>query len=271
MLLIHRLESLDLPELAPYRSMRLQRDHQQQGIFVAEGEKVTRRLLESPVEVISLVLPDKWLPELGALAQNRPETITAYVAPKDVLETLTGFPMYQGVLGLGRIPAPVPLDAVLKSSPRPRLFAAVDGLTSAENLGIVVRNCAALGVQAFLVGETSSHPYIRRAVRNSMGTVFNLPVVEPPSLAAALAELRRAGVRCIAAHPHTDKRRLSEADFTGDCCVVFGSEGQGISEAVLSACSEGVSIPMRDGVDSLNVASATAAFLYEVRRQRGEA
>ncbi|MBM3876236.1 MAG: RNA methyltransferase [Verrucomicrobia bacterium] len=269
MLRVQRIESLDIPELAPYRSMRLQRDHHQQGIFVAEGEKVTRRLLESPVEVISIVLPDKWLADLGSLAERRRETVIAHVAPKEVLETLTGFPMYQGVLGLGRIPAAVPLDSALQSSPGPRLFAAVDGLTSSENLGIVVRNCAALGVQALLVGETSSHPYIRRAVRNSMGAVFKLPLIEPASLVEAIADLRRRGVCSFAAHPHTDECKLSAADFTGDCCIVFGSEGQGLSAEVLDACERCVAIPMCEGVDSLNVASATAAFLYEVRRQRG--
>lgn len=271
MLRVERIISLDLPALAPYRTMRLQREHHEQGIFVAEGEKVTRRLLESPLEVISLVMPGKWLADLGALAQARPENITAYVAEHDVLETLTGFSMYQGVLGVGKIPPAVPLDDALNNSKPPRLFVALDGLTSAENMGVVVRNCAAFGTQALLVGETCSHPYIRRSVRNSMGTIFKLPVVEPRSLAETLNRLRRRGMRCVAAHPHTDQRKLSQVDFTGDCGVVFGSEGYGISEAVRAACDECVAIPMHLGVDSLNVASATAAFLYEARRQRGEA
>ncbi|MBI3874639.1 MAG: RNA methyltransferase [Verrucomicrobia bacterium] len=271
MLRVERITSLDLPALAPYRTMRLQREHHEQGIFVAEGEKVTRRLLESPIEVVSLVMPEKWLADLGALAQARPENITAYVGEHDALETLTGFSMYQGVLGVGKIPQSTSLEAALKNSEPPRLFVAADGLTSAENMGVVVRNCAAFGVQALLVGETCSHPYIRRSVRNSMGTIFKLPVVEPRSLADALRELCRHGMRSIAAHPHTDQRKLSQADFIGDCCVVFGSEGHGISEAVRAACDDCVVIPMHLGVDSLNVGSATAAFLYEAQRQRGAA
>ena len=85
-----------------------------------------------------------------------------------------------------------------------------------------------------------------------------------------MKELRARGVRCVAAHPHTDKKLLSQADFSGDCCIVFGSEGDGISPAVLEACDEAVAIPMPPTVDSLNVGAAAAVFLYEVNRQRGK-
>lgn len=258
---IHPIDSLELPELAPYRTMRQQ-------IFIAEGEKVVRRLLESRFTVVSLLLPEKWLKILEPLLHGRPEEIHLYVAEKEVLETLTGFSMYQGLLAMGRIPALATLEGVLQSGVRPFLFAAVDGLANAENLGVLVRNCAAFGVQALLVGETSSSPFLRRAVRSSMGTIFQLPVVELAHLAQSLHELRRQKIRCIAAHPHTDRKVLSQADFTRDCCIVFGSEGYGLSPEVLAACDEAVAIPMSRGVDSLNVGSASAAFLYEAHRQR---
>jgi tRNA G18 (ribose-2'-O)-methylase SpoU len=162
----------------------------------------------------------------------------------------------------------------------------VDALTNAENLGALVRNCVAFGVQALIVGETSSSPFLRRAVRNSMGTILQLPVIETGTARCAVRSsqrddptcqtlpqtihaLRTRGVRCIAAHPHTDKKSLSRADFTGDCCLVFGSEGYGISAAVLGACDEAVAIPMPPTVDSLNVGAAAAVFLYEATRQRG--
>jgi tRNA G18 (ribose-2'-O)-methylase SpoU len=89
------------------------------------------------------------------------------------------------------------------------------------------------------------------------------------TLAECLQELRTHGVHCIAAHPHADKKFLSQADFSGDCCLVFGSEGDGISPAVLAACDEAVAIPMPPTVDSLNVGAAAAVFLYEAARQRG--
>ena len=282
---VENISSFDLPELRPYATMKRPLAHETQGIFVAEGVKVVRRLLESHFTVASVVLPEKWLDDFRPLLQTRPEQITVYLAEKKFLETLVGFSMFQGVLAVGKIPLPVSLDKILRNSPAPRLFVAVDALTNAENLGALVRNCVAFGVQALIVGETSSSPFLRRAVRNSMGTIFQLPVIELAklglrhrfktkphatrlTLAECLKELRARGIRCIAAHPHTDKKVLSQADFTGDCCIVFGSEGDGISASVLEACDEAVAIPMPPTVDSLNVGAAAAVFLYEVNRQR---
>jgi tRNA G18 (ribose-2'-O)-methylase SpoU len=268
MLHLHSIESLDLPELAPYRTMRWQADHRKQGIFVVEGEKVVRRLMESPLPVISLLLEDRWLPSFEAIVKARPEEIHVYVAPKKVLQELTGFPLFQGVLGVGRIPATVSMDRVIAESRRPLFLVAVEGVTNAQNMGAVVRNSGAFGVQALLVGETACSPYLRRAVRNSMGTIFQLPVMETQNLVRSLQELRSRGIRCIAAHPHAEGKTLSHCDFKTDCCVVFGSEGYGISEEVLKVCDEWVAIPMAATVDSLNVGSAVAVFLYEASRQR---
>jgi tRNA G18 (ribose-2'-O)-methylase SpoU len=283
---IQKTSSFDLPGLQPYATLRRPAEHEQQGIFVAEGTKVVRRLLESHFVVASVVLPEKWLDDFRPLLEARPESITIYLAEKKFLETLVGFSMFQGVLAVGRIPSPVSIDEILSKSPLPRLFVAVDALTNAENLGALVRNCVAFGVQAMIVGETSSSPFLRRAVRNSMGTIFQLPVIELAklglrhrfktkphatrlTLAECLKELRARGVRCIAAHPHTNQKFLSQTDFSGDCCIVFGSEGDGISKPVLEACDEAVAIPMPPTVDSLNVGAAAAVFLYEAARQRG--
>jgi tRNA G18 (ribose-2'-O)-methylase SpoU len=282
---VEKTSSFDSPELRPYATMRRPAEHETQGIFVAEGTKVVRRLLESHFAVASVVLPEKWLDDFRPLLEARPEQITVYLAEKKFLETLVGFSMFQGVLAVGKIPPPVSLDGIMEQNPKPRLFVAVDALTNAENLGALVRNCVAFGVQALIAGETSSSPFLRRAVRNSMGTIFQLPVIELAklglrhrfktkphatklTLAECLKELSARGVRCIAAHPHTDRKTLSQADFSGDCCIVFGSEGDGISAPVLEACDEAVAIPMPPAVDSLNVGAAAAVFLYEINRQR---
>jgi tRNA G18 (ribose-2'-O)-methylase SpoU len=273
---IEKISSLDLPVLAPYRTMRRSAEHEAQGIFVAEGEKVVRRLLESHFEVASVLLPEKHLDAFRPLLEARPEKFTVYLAEKKLLEALIGFSFYQGVLAVGKIPLPFPLDTILSNSPKPQLLVAVDALTNAENLGALVRNCVAFGVQALIIGETSSSPFLRRSVRNSMGAILQLPVVEVrssravPTLAQTLHTLRSHGVRCLAAHPHTDKKVLSQADFSGDCCLIFGSEGDGISAPVLAACDEAVAIPMSPVVDSLNVGAAAAVFLYEVKRQRNK-
>jgi tRNA G18 (ribose-2'-O)-methylase SpoU len=267
---VQKISALDLPELAPYRTLKRSAEHQAQGIFVAEGDKVVKRLLESHFGVVSVLLPENRLPEFEPLLQWRTESeIPVFaITKKSVLEELVGFEMFQGVLAIGKIPETVTLEKIISQNPSPKLFAAVDGLTNAENTGLLVRNCAAFGVHALITGETSSSPFLRRAVRNSMGTIFQLPIVESKNLAADLQKLRGNKIRCIAAHPHTEKKFLSNADFKSDCCIVFGSEGNGISKSVLDQCDEAVAIPMADGVDSLNVAAAAAVFLYEAQRQR---
>src|SRR5258706_167982 len=268
MLEVCPIASLDDPRLAAYRTMRRQFDHFEQELFVAEGEKVVRRLLESIIPVISVLMPEPHLAQFRDLLQNRPEQITTFIAPKATLEELTGFSMYQGVLALAKVPPPSALNDVLAASPEPRLLVALDGLSNAENLGVVVRNAVAFGVHGLILSQTCAPPYLRRAVRSSMGTVFKLPYVQSSNLAATLREIQRSEVRVVAAHPHAERKTISDLDLTGDCCLVFGPEGDGISPEVLSACTEAAAIPMHHGTDSLNVATASAVFLYEVQRQR---
>ena len=128
-----------------------------------------------------MLLPEKWLQELDPLLQARREEIQVFVADKALLETLTGFSMYQGLLAVGKVPPLPTLEDIVARSPQPRLLVAADGLTSAENLGALVRNCAAFNAQALIVGETCSSPFLRRAVRSSMGAIFQLPIVEVAS------------------------------------------------------------------------------------------
>jgi tRNA G18 (ribose-2'-O)-methylase SpoU len=271
MLRTEKISSFDLPELQPYRTMRRQLEHQHEGIFVAEGEKVVRRLLQSDFLVQSVVLPQKWLEDLRPLLEARRHDIRVFIAEKELLEKLTGFSMYQGLLAVGKISAKHTLDEVLRSSSRPWLLAAADGISDAQNLGALVRNCAALNTQALIIGETTASPFLRRAVRSSMGAIFELRTIETYSLVQTLADFRERGVRSIAAHPHIEGRTLFEADLAGDCCIVFGSEGNGIAPSVLAACDEAFAIPMPPNIDSLNVGSAAAVFLYEANRQRHKA
>jgi tRNA G18 (ribose-2'-O)-methylase SpoU len=271
-LLIQKITALDRPELAPYRTLKRYAEHEKLGIFVVEGDKVLDRLLASDFTVVSVLLIAERLAEYAPrLRARREKEITVFVCAKAVLAALAGFEIYQGVLAIAQIPARLSLPEILARSPRPRCFVAMDGLSNAENVGTLMRNCLAFGVQALIAGETCSSLYLRRTVRNSMGAAFQLPMLESGNLLETLRELRANGIRCIAAHPHAKQRSLSQAEFTGDCCIVVGSEGHGISPEILAACAEAVAIPMANAVDSLNVSAATAVFLYEVNRQRGTA
>jgi tRNA G18 (ribose-2'-O)-methylase SpoU len=266
---IIRVRSLDQAELQPYRTLRRPVEHERRGIFIAEGEKVVRRLLESSLQTVSLLLTEEWFDHYKELLNSRRDRPVVFIAEKKLLESIVGFHLHQGIMAVAKIPNTANFEEVLAKAGRPYLLVAADGLTNSENLGVLVRNCAAFGVHMMMVGETSSSPYLRRAVRNSMGTVFRLPVVRAENLAETLRRIKKEfGIHTYAAHPQPGSIPISKAKLTVDCCIVFGSEGEGISEPVLQACDKAVVIPMQEGVDSLNVGSASAVALYEVKRQR---
>jgi len=267
---LRQIDSLEAPELAPYRTMRRSAEHAQQGIFVAEGDKVVRRLLaDHRFGVVSVLLPPGRVEDFTPLLNARPENFEVFLAERQLLEQLIGFVLYQGVLAIGKIPPPPSLDSLLASSPRPLLLAAIDGLNNSENIGALVRNCAAFAVHGLIVGETCASPWLRRSVRSSMGNIFQIPIIETASLTHTLRGLRNTGTHVVAAHPHVNGRTLTQGNFTGDCCIVMGSEGTGIRPEVLEVCDDAVAIRMPPTVDSLNVTSATSVFLYEANRQRG--
>src|SRR5436190_16262620 len=144
---IMRVPGLDRPELAPYGTLRQSEEHKRAGIFVAEGDKVVRRLLESHFGVVSVLLPERRLAEFEPLIRARAEDVPVYLMELAELEKLTGFPFFQGVLAVGKIPATHTLDSILANSPHPHFFVAFDGLGNAENIGLIVRSSAAFGAQ----------------------------------------------------------------------------------------------------------------------------
>jgi tRNA G18 (ribose-2'-O)-methylase SpoU len=263
------VQSLDMPELALYLTLRRIEDHERAGVLVAANCKTVRRLLASRYAVVSALLTPAWLAQLEPLLRARPEeSICVYVAETALLNTITGYKMHQGALAVGKIPPQPDFETLFNNSPRPLLLAAAEGIASTENLGAIVRCCAAFGAHFLIVGETCGSPFQRRAVSGSMGTIFEQPVFRPASLVETLTTLRARGVRCLAAHPRSDAKHLSAVDLRGDCCLVFGAEGPGLTPAVLAACDDMVEIPMPSYMNSLNVAVAAGIFLYEATRQR---
>ena len=266
---IEPVQSLDAPELQVYLTLRRPEEHERQGVLVAANVKTIKRLLASRFTVVSALLTPGWLVKLGPQLRARPEEIKIYLADPPLLETITGYKLHQGALAVAKIPPAPDLETLLRNSPRPRLIAAVEGIASAENLGAIVRSCAAFGVHFLIVGESSGSPYQRRAVSGSMGTVFEQPLICVANLVETLATLRARGIRCLAAHPRPDAKKLPVTDLRGDCCLLFGAEGPGLTPAALAACDDMVEIPMPSHMNSLNVAVAAGIFLYEANRQRG--
>ncbi len=259
--------SLDQPELAPYRTLRRPHEHCQRGELVAEGLTVTLRLLASDLELVSLLLTPELLALHRAAIEGRVGAAPVYVAAQPLLATIVGFRLHQGMMAVARVPTPPSLDVLLAAHPAP-LVVALDGLVDPENVGAVVRSAAVLGATALLSGPTSASPWLRRAVRSSMGTVLDLPVVEVADLAGELVHLEREhGLRPVALDPR-GATPIDAADLAGAVALVVGREADGLSPEVLAACRERVAIPMIAGADSLNAASAAAIAIWEAMRRR---
>lgn len=290
---IQKVTSLDQPGLQPYRTLRRPIEHIRDGIFVAEGEKVVRRLLSSNLTIISMLMTPQWYKnffpdeyqtsDIGLPPDDHSKTPilhhsisgihsalppVVFIAEKYLIETIVGFNLHQGIMAVAKVPTQKTLEEMIAGITKPHLLIALDGLVNSENVGVIVRNCAAFGVDGIIVGETSSSPYLRRAVRNSMGAVFGLPVAHSTNLVESLSIIKKNySTKIIAANLGEDNS-IHTTDLNGNICIVLGNEGEGISKTVLDACDMSVTIPMMNGIDSLNVASASAVFLYEARKQR---
>ena len=231
------------------------------GLVIAEGVVVVRRLLGSPYPVRSLLGVPRRLDELAADLADL--DVPAYATDADTMAAVVGFHLNRGVLAVAdRAPAPDPA-ALARTSP---LVAVLEGINDHENLGALFRNAAALGAGAVLLGPRCADPLYRRSVRVSMGNVLRVPFAELPGpWPASLGLLRAAGLRVAALTPAADAVPLPAAGLTGRrTALLLGAEGPGLSPDTLAAADLLVRIPMADGVDSLNVATAAAIAFHTV-------
>ena len=263
------ITTLDLPELRLYVSMKGKPFPYADTFFVAEGEKLVDRLLQSDYEIVSVLLSPKWLEKYREqLATRCRKGTPVFLGEEELLATITGFAMHHSIMAIARVPEPIDIPQHLARRSSPRVIVALDGIVDAENMGGIVRNCAAFGVDLLIYAENCCSPYLRRAARVSMGGIFAVPMVRVHNLAETLSALHG---RIIATYLDHGSAVLHEATFKEDVCLVFGNEGDGISDEVLIACSERMWIPMATNSSSLNIATACGIFLHEVVKGRKNA
>jgi len=265
---ITSVTTLDLPPLEPYRTLKRPLDHLRRGIFVAEGEKVVSRLLGSGVRTYSLLLTERWFELYRNVLERHTDPLDIYIGERDLINTIVGHDLHQSIMAIAKVPSPASIGELSELIRQKEMatFVLLDGIVNAENMGVILRNCAALGADAVLVLPTCCDPFLRRSVRNSMGNVFSLRIARPER-PEHIVPLRTAGMTFLAAEPKEGSKDIRTADIPSRRCLVLGAEGDGISGAMLGQCDGSVMIPMAPGVDSLNVASASAVLLYELARR----
>ena len=261
------IDSADDPRLADYRDLRdvelrknLEAEH---GLFLAEGEKVVRRALQAGFTARSFLMAPRWLDGLADVLAG--SEAPCYVISERLAEEVTGFHVHRGALAsLERRPLPS-VDEVLDGA---RSVLVLEDIVDHTNVGAILRSGAALGFDAVLLAPRCADPLYRRAIKVAMGAVFSLPWTRLPDWYDALPMLSQRGFTTVALTLAPDAVPVEEAVAGLDrVALVLGSEGHGLSARWEQAADRRAIIPMAAGIDSLNVAAATAVACYVTARR----
>ena len=278
---IIEITSLEAPELAVYTHLTeaqlRNRLEPEKGIFIAESPKVIKLALDCGYQPLSLLTERKHINGQAAEIISRLEEdtsgndIPAYTADDGVLEALTGYALYRGVLCAMRRPILKTAEEVCRGALR---IAVLENIADATNVGAIIRSAAALNMDAVLVTPSCCDPLCRRAVRVSMGTVFQIPWTY---IGANRSEWERSGAELLrglgfkTAAMALDDNSVSMDDprlaAESRLAIILGSEGDGLAKKTIADCDYTVKIPMSHGVDSLNVAAASAVAFWELRKR----
>ncbi len=255
-----------LSDFVALRDVQLRRSlESERGLFIAEGEKVVRRSVEAGFRPRSFLMAPRWLPTLADVLALV-STVPCYVVTEQLAEQVTGFHVHRGALAsLHRKASPTVAEVVDGA----RRLVVLEDVVDSTNVGAIFRSAAALGADGVLLSPRCADPLYRRSLKVAMGAVLSLPWTRLPDWYDALPELSRVGFATVALTPDPDAIELSVAatELSGArLALVVGSEGAGLSGRWQAAADVRVRIPMARGVDSLNVAAATAVACYALRK-----
>lgn len=272
---IIQIHDLSAPCLAPYARLTeaqlRSRQEPEKALFIAESVKVISHALDAGYEPVSLLMEEKHITGDAAELLSRCGCVPVYTAAREVLADLTGYALTRGVLCAIKRPALPTAQQVCQSA---RRVAILEGIVDPTNVGAIMRSAAALHMDAVLVTPTCCDPLHRRAVRVSMGTVFQVPWAYIGDKAAdwpekGLMQLKEMGFKTAALALTGDSVSIDDPQLMAEdkLAVILGTEGDGLSGRTIEGCDYTVLIPMAHGVDSLNVAAASAVAFWQLRAQ----
>ena len=263
------------PELDPYarltQNQLRNRLEPEKGIFIAESPKVIDRALDAGYKPVSLLMERKQITGPAAGILSRCGDAPVYTADREMLAELTGFELTRGVLCAFRRPAPRPVEELCKNA---RRVAVLEGIVDSTNVGAIFRSAAALNMDAVLINPSCCDPLCRRAVRVSMGTVFQVPWGQLGETPADWPEkgmdiLHSLGFKTAAMALSDRSVSIDHEQLAKEpkLAIVLGTEGDGLAADTIASCDYTVKIPMSHGVDSLNVAAASAVAFWQLGKQ----
>ncbi len=263
------------PELDPYarltQAQLRNRLEPEKGIFIAESPKVIARALDAGYQPLSLLMERKQITGPAAEILTRCGDVPVYTADREMLAALTGFELTRGVLCAFHRPVPRTVEELCRNA---RRVAVLEGIVDSTNVGAIFRSAAALNMDAVLITPSCCDPLCRRAVRVSMGTVFQVPWAQIGDTPAdwpekGIARLHELGFKTAAMALSDRSVSIDDEQLAAEqkLAIIMGTEGDGLAHETIASCDYTVKIPMSHGVDSLNVAAASAVAFWQLGKQ----
>ena len=265
------IQDISAPELDVYarltQAQLRNRKEPEKGIFIAESPKVIKLALDAGCTPLSTLMERKHIDGDGASIIERCPQIPVYTAEREVLSALTGYELTRGVLCAMRRPTPLSPAAICENASR---IAILEGIVDSTNIGAIFRSAAALGMDGILLTKTCCDPLNRRAVRVSMGTVFQISwAYFDESIPDWQAYLKQFGFKTAAMALNENAISIDDPALCAEdkLAIVLGTEGDGLASQTIENCDYNVIIPMYHNVDSLNVAAASAVAFWQLRKR----
>jgi tRNA G18 (ribose-2'-O)-methylase SpoU len=260
------ISSLSDPRVAAYRNVKDKTLDREGRLFIAEGEHLVRRLLASDFPIDSVFVADKHAGEFSKLV---PPDVPLYVTSTEVMNEILGMQFHSGIIACGRRKALQTLDETLPRKTGRLTLVICPDLNNVENIGSLIRLSAGFGVDAMILGPKCHDPFWRQSIRVSMGTIFFLPIYRSNDLSHDLLRLKREwGIELAATVLDPTAEPLEQSMRRERFGLLFGSEPHGLDTETLSQCDRRITIPMKLGTDSLNVAVSAGIFLYHFTSER---
>jgi len=254
------ITDLNTPSLEIYRQLR-DKTFSADNSFIADSPKVVNVLLETSIQVKSLLATKEYYDEFKELISHK-DIPHLFVADKKVMESIVGHKIHHNCMMHGIRPDETKLDALGDQ------IIMLDEISSTENIGSIARSAAALGVDSYLLPKQGPHPFNRRALRVSMGLASRMKINQYDDIFATLKTLKDKGYKIFAAEVTDSATPLSEVNVPGKWVLLMGHEGKGLSQEVLDACDEAVQIEMEPDIKSFNVGVAASIMMYHFKQRR---
>lgn len=223
--------------------------------IIVESEKVVKKLLNSNTEVLKIFANIDFIERYKEILAVKNAKV--FTANKEVMEKIVGHRLHHGVMALANRPEYITLDKLQNK------VLILNGLTSPENIGTIIRNSAAFNIQSIIIDSKTCSPYARRCIRVSMGNIFKVNVYKSNNLIEDLKSLQKEGYKIISTANQEGAIDLPGYSFSNKACVIIGSEGHGIEESVLDTSDDIIRIPINDEVAHLNAACSSSIVLYQ--------